>query len=315
MEPTQQPMFFDTRGNLLIPGVHSPNYVAGASGWSINQDGSAEFNNAFIRGILTGNNYIANTAGFFFYSAAPALGNLIGSITSASGVDGFGNNYSRGYTQYDNTALLFINIDKGLISLGTIVAGVPDIFNAGQIQIDTTGSLYVSGARTAAHPALLIATHASGTAQTQPGNTAGPIFLINSDSGSYITGQIQGAWEWHGSSPGWNAPVLGAGWASGPNAGNTQPFQWRVDAEDNVIMQGALHTTAAAPAATIFTLTAGIGNTTNAHRTGVIQNNGGVITTLMCTVNSTGAVTLTPNPAAAGIDVYFQICAPRGHLG
>lgn len=314
MEPTQQPMFFDTAGNLLIPGVHSPNFVTGVSGWTINQDGSAEFNNAFIRGILTGNNYIGNTAGFFFYSATPAAGNLIGSITSASGVDTFGNSYSRGYTQYDNTALLFINIDRGLISLGTIVAGVPDIFNAGQIQIDASGSLFVSGARTAAHPSLLISTLASGTSQTQPGNTAGPIFLLNSDAGSYVTGQIQGAWEWRGSSPGWNVPALGAGWASGPNSGNTQALQWRVDVEDNLILQGAIHTTSATPAGTIFTLPAGIANTTRAHRTGVIQNTGTVISTLMCTVNTTGIVTVTPNPGTTAFEVYFQVCAPRGHL-
>jgi hypothetical protein len=49
-------------GNTLIrPAIHSPNYVAGVSGWSINRDGSAEFNNATFRGnviVKSGNSQI-----------------------------------------------------------------------------------------------------------------------------------------------------------------------------------------------------------------------------------------------------------------
>jgi hypothetical protein len=40
-------------GTLIRTNVHSPNFVSGASGWSIDQDGSAEFNNVIIRGTLT----------------------------------------------------------------------------------------------------------------------------------------------------------------------------------------------------------------------------------------------------------------------
>lgn len=35
---------------LVRPSIHSANYVAGVSGWSINYDGSAEFNNVVVRG-------------------------------------------------------------------------------------------------------------------------------------------------------------------------------------------------------------------------------------------------------------------------
>jgi hypothetical protein len=37
---------------LRRPAIQSPNYVAGSTGWTINADGSAEFNNAAIRGEL-----------------------------------------------------------------------------------------------------------------------------------------------------------------------------------------------------------------------------------------------------------------------
>jgi len=37
---------------LVRPAIRSPNFVTGSTGWTINQDGSAEFNNAVIRGSL-----------------------------------------------------------------------------------------------------------------------------------------------------------------------------------------------------------------------------------------------------------------------
>lgn len=38
---------------LIREAIQSPDYVAGVSGWSINRDGSVEFNNAVVRGTLT----------------------------------------------------------------------------------------------------------------------------------------------------------------------------------------------------------------------------------------------------------------------
>lgn len=42
------------QGTLVRPAIKSPNFLTGVSGWSINKDGSAEFNNVVIRG-TTGN--------------------------------------------------------------------------------------------------------------------------------------------------------------------------------------------------------------------------------------------------------------------
>jgi hypothetical protein len=41
---------------LVRPALQSPDYVAGASGWAINLDGSAEFSNATVRGTVTATN-------------------------------------------------------------------------------------------------------------------------------------------------------------------------------------------------------------------------------------------------------------------
>lgn len=37
---------------LRIPAIQSPDYVAGTSGWTVNIDGTAEFNNVTVRGVL-----------------------------------------------------------------------------------------------------------------------------------------------------------------------------------------------------------------------------------------------------------------------
>jgi hypothetical protein len=71
---------------LRLSFFRSPNYVAGVSGWTINQDGSAEFNNGTFRGVVV-------DAGMFVYNGTPAAGNPpIFSITNpGTSTDPFGN--------------------------------------------------------------------------------------------------------------------------------------------------------------------------------------------------------------------------------
>lgn len=54
---------------LIRPAVKSPNYVPGNAGWSINKDGSAQFNNLSIRGTFNGTDFIIDSAGIFFYGS------------------------------------------------------------------------------------------------------------------------------------------------------------------------------------------------------------------------------------------------------
>jgi hypothetical protein len=74
-------------GSLVYPSIHSPNFVKGSAGWTINKDGSAEFNNLTIR-----NGTIVSGLALY-YSGTPAAGNLIASIAAAAGTDSFGNAY------------------------------------------------------------------------------------------------------------------------------------------------------------------------------------------------------------------------------
>lgn len=88
---------------LRRPAIQSPNYVATVSGWTINADGSAEFNNLTIRGTFNGTDFIMNSSGLFIYSGTPALGNLLISLAPAAGTDSFGNAYEQGIASYVTT--------------------------------------------------------------------------------------------------------------------------------------------------------------------------------------------------------------------
>ncbi len=68
---------------LVRPAIKSPNYVLGAAGWSINQDGSAEFNNLTSRGIIV----VGPTSGEI--DVYDALGNLFIKISPGVGIQVF----------------------------------------------------------------------------------------------------------------------------------------------------------------------------------------------------------------------------------
>jgi len=79
-------------GNVLRrPAIQSPNFVHGTSGWTINADGTAEFNNLIIRGTFLGSDFELSNNGFFLYTGTPAPGNIpIAGITAGT-TDDYGN--------------------------------------------------------------------------------------------------------------------------------------------------------------------------------------------------------------------------------
>jgi hypothetical protein len=146
-------------GALVYPSIHSPNYAAGLAGWTINKDGSAEFNNATVRGTITAATIIAaliesassgrrstfdangdikvyNASGAvlswfdnadnaqFFYAdtGSAAQGALTASIAASSGTDPFGNAYLAGESSYANLGGGFfqaITMNGGFMATGS----------------------------------------------------------------------------------------------------------------------------------------------------------------------------------------------------
>jgi hypothetical protein len=93
------------QGTLIRQMIQSPNFITGVSGWTINKDGSAEFNNLTIRGTFAGTNFVINANGIFFYSGVPATGNLVLALTNSAGTDAFGNVYIQGITIGNNSGV------------------------------------------------------------------------------------------------------------------------------------------------------------------------------------------------------------------
>lgn len=105
-------------GNLAIPGIQSPNFVSNISGWQIQQNGNAQFNNLTIRGTFFGLDFIINSSGIFIYSGTPALGNLVGSWAPVAGNDSFGNAYMQDFTTYNPGTSGKINVNRNAAAGG-----------------------------------------------------------------------------------------------------------------------------------------------------------------------------------------------------
>ena len=128
---------------LRRPAIQSPNFVTTVSGWTINADGSAEFNNLTIRGTFQGTEFVINSSGQFFYSPTEAAGNLVESIANAAGVDSFGDNYVAGHATYGSTFATSLNAGVVTFYTGSLSGG----WTAGaQIETDGSGDLLLLAA-------------------------------------------------------------------------------------------------------------------------------------------------------------------------
>jgi hypothetical protein len=132
---------------LRRAAIASPNYVAGVSGWTINQDGSAEFNNLTIRGVFAGTNFEINSLGAFFYSGTPAAGNLVESITSAAGTDGFTNEFLAGHSSYGpgyatSAQAGQVAFYTGSLAVGWTFQGGIQVTGAGLLVLTATSALF-----------------------------------------------------------------------------------------------------------------------------------------------------------------------------
>lgn len=137
-------------GALVIPSIRSPNFQHNVSGWSINSDGSAEFNNGTFRGTITGSKLIITNSfgatvmivdpahdGLFVYNDTGSVtqGALIGSITGNSGTDPVnGTPYKAGVNAYvvvsGTTYAIGLNVPGGPLNLPGLsiqtTAGAPN---------------------------------------------------------------------------------------------------------------------------------------------------------------------------------------------
>lgn len=130
-------------GILKRTAIRTANYVMGSAGWTINADGSAEFNNLTIRGSFFGTNFEINSTGIFLYNGTPALGNLFIALSNNIGPDRFGNNYTVGFNLFSTTGA------AGQIILANN-GGQPDLFMqaAGMAHLTVLAQIFPSSSNT-----------------------------------------------------------------------------------------------------------------------------------------------------------------------
>jgi hypothetical protein len=203
-------------GNLIRSWIQSPNFVHGVQGWQIAKDGSAEFQDAYIRGTITGSTIIGST----IIGGTVTAGEIV-SANYAPGVSGFDLNGTTGpgagagsNTVEINTGFRIGSASADHITLsvatgqaqmalfsGASAETLPAfVFAAPNPAIPTIGSLYLAGP-TAGHGYSEIVL-APGTA------TEVPVIGMNTGGGPTING-ITGVLNVGGSSSGdvWSAVV------------------------------------------------------------------------------------------------------------
>jgi hypothetical protein len=317
---------------LRIPAIQSPNYSAGSAGWTINIDGSAEFNNLTIRGTFAGTDFVMNSSGLFVYSGTPAANNLIASIAAAAGTDAYGNAYPSGICALNYAGATFVQLLNGALAAGGIVSGAADTTNAagfayvlgggGKPFLHIASPLYPSGGYT--DPALLL---------LQPGvpgaglnGSSRPIAILIDDaatsaadlnlSGACIKTNESGATPYT-----WQTPTYATGFAGGGYSGtNYAPIQYRLDAEDNLVIVGTCHNTASVTnSPTVFTLPVGYRPANNwrgpvsRQVSGATnpENSGGT----GCIVESNGNVVLQLDGASSStMNYYMLLTVPMGNI-
>lgn len=317
---------------LRKPAIRSPNYVAGSAGWTINIDGSAEFNNLTIRGTFNGTDFVVNSSGLFVYSGTPASGNLIASIAAAAGTDAYGNAYPQGICALNYAGATFVQLLNGALAAGGIVSGAADTTNAaafayvlggtGKPFLHIASPLYPTGGYT--DPALLLLQ--PGFPNTGLGGANRPIAILIDDaatsaadlnlSGAAIKTSLDGATPYA-----WQTPSYATGFAGGGYSGtNYAPLQYRLDAEDNLVVVGTCHNTASVSnAPTVFTLPTAyrpknnwrgpvsrqVSGATNP------ENSGGT----GCIVESNGNVVLQLDGASSStMNYYMMLLVPMGNI-
>lgn len=234
---------------LRRAAIQSPNYVAGSTGWTINQDGSVEFNNGVFRGTVTagtfqGTNFVISQTGEFFYSGTPAAGNLIASISNNPGTDGFGNAYPAGYTTYDRLNNLFVNSQSGVISLGQIVGGAADTNDAAHVQ-GGAGLLALTSCVDASFPDSTAMTMFSGATGQQTGAAGPAVQLLDGAGSSAVDFTLSGSvfkTNDSGTPYTWQTPSMSTGYTN-------LTLRYKLDPLDNLVIDGGLSQTTGVGAA------------------------------------------------------------------
>ena len=301
---------------LIRSTMESPNYVSGVSGWTINKDGSAQFNNLTVRGVFYGVNFVLNNNGLFFYNGTPTLGNLVESVALGAGIDPYGNAYKAGHAAYQgsisaNQAAVLVSSELDLYTDRTVQDGVnvrPSVVVANG---NYPGELnFWSGMLNAADTQSTLRIYSGSNTDPNRVFASGSEIDVNATHFG-ITGNmfVQGAHGIFGQDAGWITVGLASSWTA--RGGGWPPFQVFRSPIINGVMfvRGALTSgsNSIANGASIATFGAGYYNTTVAGAIAVSQYGGSAVTnSLRFEISTAGAVTIWGITTAGTLSIEFS---------
>ena len=202
-------MAFDqsaTAGTTLVQAaIHSPDYAQGSSGWTINRDGSAEFQNVLVRGTITGStiigstitggtitggvfvsqSWVSNTAGFAMNGTNSAFTNSGGTI-GANSIE-LNSSVSIGQNSSSNNHVLLARNPAANQSAIEWFSGLASETKPGAILATTSGTQSVLGVQSAT-----INNGAVGAQLWSPTTTQNAQFTIGTASSTAPSGQTTG---------------------------------------------------------------------------------------------------------------------------
>lgn len=311
-------------GALVRPAIKSPGYVAGSSGWSVNRDGSAEFNELVVRGEFKGTTYEVTTAGLFFYASTPGPGvKLVGSWSPAAGTDPYGNSYPAGLTVYDPSLLTFAQLYNGVLLLGALVSGAPDTTNAAGLNDPGAGQLKLQCSKESGTSFVDAVEFrlSAGQLAAATGSGFNPVArIVDSEQSSAVDLGLSGTLvhtSVDGTFTSWAAPTMQGGWASGPGISGSWPdLLYRQDTQNCVTVHGTFHATSTAPGTL---LAAGLPLAPGTHTGGVAIGYAVKLTSssvmLPVYLDSTGHLRINSLPTIAVNDTYgINVSYPMGQV-
>lgn len=300
---------------LIRPAIHSPDYDPGVSGWTINKDGSAEFNNVVIRG----GTVVSGIA--LYYDGTPTAGNLVASISVDGGVDSFGNTYLGGIVTYSGDEFASLNVGNLLLGL------IDDSTNAGFVGLSGAGGVGASSPVNGSDPDFATWRLTSGdTSATPTSSTNYPHFEIGAFSGgttTWVNGAVVRSTVSGGVSTAetWRTPSYSANWAGsttfGTLSGGLTTLKYRMDAEDNLWLRGSFVASAGA-GTTVFQLPAGYRPVSNAPIPVAFISSGGVAGNAWMYVSAAGNLNLNSqlgSAATSGTTYTVNGKIPLGNVG
>lgn len=274
------------QGTLVRPAIKSPDYVAGVSGWSINKDGTVEFNSGTFRGTITASSFVTGTSGRRIEI------NVAGS----------------------QSMVLYDASNKVLMTVGD-QAGAITSFPSGA----TNNALLLGGAQFQ----FLWASAGIYTPMAWFENNATSVILNTQLTGGIAFDAPNAALSYvtAGSTTleTWQTPSYATNWLDSTTFNGLTglgPLRYRRDAENNVHFSGCFKAGAVAPGQTITTLPVGY-RPQRTEPLWVQRNNGGTLTGGYATVSAAGVVSLqtaTGLAAVANNEFLVQGIIPRMNL-